>query len=235
VAATKETDLNDQWSDETDSFASKYAVRTVFGYVSLRWALDWPVIASFDELERYAKWQKCRLPTYEEVRSIYKYAESLKADDVLHVTNGEHSERNGFSNGVNHEYNPPGPRSPDHQPVQPASVTSVPVFVNLDGCNVGFKHWHPTSVTSTGNRLAGQGELGGVWEWTCTPFMRYEGFKAMEIYPGYSADFFDGKHNIVVGGSWATHPRVAGRTTFVNWYQHNYRYTWAGARLVRDM
>jgi L-histidine Nalpha-methyltransferase / hercynylcysteine S-oxide synthase len=93
VATTKETDLNDQWSDETDSFASKYAVRTVFGYVSLRWALDWPVMASFDELERYAKWQKCRLPTHEEVRSIYKYAESLKADDVLHVTNGEHSER----------------------------------------------------------------------------------------------------------------------------------------------
>lgn len=26
-------------------------------------------------------------------------------------------------------------------------------------------------------------------------------------------DFFDGKHNIVLGGSWATHPRIAGRTT----------------------
>jgi hypothetical protein len=27
------------------------------------------------------------------------------------------------------------------------------------------------------------------------------------------ADFFDGKHNIVLGGSWATHPRIAGRKT----------------------
>jgi hypothetical protein len=26
-------------------------------------------------------------------------------------------------------------------------------------------------------------------------------------------DFFDGKHNIVLGGSWATHPRIAGRKT----------------------
>lgn len=25
------------------------------------------------------------------------------------------------------------------------------------------------------------------------------------------ADFFDGKHNVVLGGSWATHPRIAGR------------------------
>lgn len=27
------------------------------------------------------------------------------------------------------------------------------------------------------------------------------------------ADFFDGKHNVVLGGSWATHPRIAGRKT----------------------
>lgn len=25
------------------------------------------------------------------------------------------------------------------------------------------------------------------------------------------ADFMDGKHNVVLGGSWATHPRIAGR------------------------
>jgi formylglycine-generating enzyme required for sulfatase activity len=67
------------------------------------------------------------------------------------------------------------------------------------------------------------------------------------------ADFFDKKHNIVLGGSWATHPRIAGRkslyvqVTFrlitdtadhnhsVNWYQRNYPYVWAGARLVRDV
>lgn len=28
---------------------------------------------------------------------------------------------------------------------------------------------------------------------------------------GNAADFFDDKHNIVLGGSWATHPRIAGR------------------------
>ena len=34
-----------------------------------------------------------------------------------------------------------------------------------------------------------------------------------------TADFFDGKHNIVLGGSWATHPRIAGRKTlWVNLY-----------------
>ncbi|KAJ3481322.1 hypothetical protein NLG97_g7848 [Lecanicillium saksenae] len=60
------------------------------------------------------------------------------------------------------------------------------------------------------------------------------GFEPMELYPAYTADFFDGKHNVVLGGSWATHPRIAGRRSFVNWYQRNYPYAWAGARLVRD-
>lgn len=65
----------------------------------------------------------------------------------------------------------------------------MPVFVDLDGCNVGFKHWHPCPVTPYGDRLAGQGGLGGVWEWTSTPMMQHDGYKVMEIYPGYSGRY----------------------------------------------
>jgi formylglycine-generating enzyme required for sulfatase activity len=111
------------------------------------------------------------------------------------------------------------------------SHADLSVFRALAGCNVGFQHWHPVPVTPNGDKLAGQGDLGGVWEWTSTPLRAHEGFKAMDIYPGYtckcaawhdilsimltrtSADFFDGKHNIIQGGSWATMPRIAGRTT----------------------
>ena len=44
----------------------------------------------------------------------------------------------------------------------------------------------------------------GAWEW----LVRYA-----DVCGSALADFFDGKHNIVLGGSWATHPRVAGRKT----------------------
>lgn len=64
------------------------------------------------------------------------------------------------------------------------------MFVELDGCNVGFKHWHPTPVIQDGNRLAGQGQLGGVWEWCSTALSPHDGFKAMEIYPGYTGKWF---------------------------------------------
>ncbi|KAB8074790.1 hypothetical protein BDV29DRAFT_173092 [Aspergillus leporis] len=223
----------------TKDFMSNFAVRTVFGPVPLELAQDWPVMASYDELAEYAEWVGCRIPTFEEARSIYMHSTRLKRASGVK----RHDEQNGHSvngdmNGLNgngySKINPSKPRMPDHQPVQYPSQGAMPVFIDLDGCNVGFKHWHPTPVIQNGDRLAGQGELGGAWEWTSTPIAPHDGFKAMEIYPGYTSDFFDGKHNVILGGSWATHPRIAGRTTFVNWYQHNYPYTWAGARLVRD-
>ncbi|GAM34851.1 sulfatase [Talaromyces pinophilus] len=198
-----------------------YAVRTVVGPVSFSWAADWPVMASYDELAGYAEWKKCRLPTFEEVKSIYKHAATLKGKISV----------NGVSNG----HATPESESATDGPVRQNGVKSESLFVDLSNANVGFKDWHPVPVTPNGDRLAGQGEMGGVWEWTSTPLSAHEGFEEMKIYPGYTADFFDGKHNIVLGGSWATHPRIAGRTSFVNWYQHNYPYAWVGARLVRDI
>ncbi|PYH43948.1 DUF323 domain protein [Aspergillus saccharolyticus JOP 1030-1] len=204
-----------------EEYLRQLAVRTVFGPVPLEYAQDWPVIASYDELAQYARSVDCRLPSFEEVKSIYAYANRVNG-----AVNG-HSEINGV-NG--HAIGVTTTKLSSQSP-----YVSQPIFVDLEKCNVGFKYWHPTPVTQHGDRLAGHGELGGVWEWTSTTLEPHEGFEAMKIYPGYTSDFFDGKHNIILGGSWATHPRIAGRTTFVNWYQRNYPYPWAGARLVRDL
>ena len=125
--------------------------------------------------------------------------------------------------------------TPPH-PAQKVEGNGTPeLFLDLAGRNVGFTHWHPQPVTGRGGQLAGQAGLGGVWEWTSSALKKHEGFEPMALYPQYTTDFFDGKHNVVLGGSWATHPRIAGRKSFVNWYQRNYPYAWVGARLVRDL
>jgi formylglycine-generating enzyme required for sulfatase activity len=41
-------------------------------------------------------------------------------------------------------------------------------------------------VSQHGNKLAGQSEMGGVWEWTSTTLDKHEGFEAMPLYPGYT-------------------------------------------------
>ena len=63
------------------------------------------------------------------------------------------------------------------------------LFIDLDGANVGFQHWHPMPVTGNGDCLAGQGEMGGVWEWTSSTLQKHEGFEPMSLYPGYTGTF----------------------------------------------
>lgn len=87
---------------------------------------------------------------------------------------------------------------------------------------------------TSSSSLLGRGNIGGVWEWTSSVLEKHDGFEPMTLYPNYTADFFDEKHNVVLGGSWATHPRIAGRKSFVNFYQRGYLYAWTGARVVRD-
>ena len=44
----------------------------------------------------------------------------------------------------------------------------------------------------------GRGSNGGVWEWTTTAFHAHEGFIPTKLFTGYSEDFFDTKHQVVV-------------------------------------
>ncbi|EJT79063.1 hypothetical protein GGTG_04152 [Gaeumannomyces tritici R3-111a-1] len=215
------------------SFTAGKAVRTVYGPVPLKFALDWPVSASYDELSGCAAWMGGRIPTFEEARSIYEHAQVLQKDAVDRELARKVPAVNGHLSNDGVEETPPsraaGPGGDEPRP------DGRGLFVDLAGANVGLQQWHPAPVTGDGARLAGQAQMGGVWEWTSSPLERHNGFEPMELYPNYTADFFDGKHNIVLGGSWATIPRIAGRKSFINWYQRNYPYVWAGARLVRDV
>ncbi|KAH7909815.1 hypothetical protein BJ138DRAFT_183280 [Hygrophoropsis aurantiaca] len=103
------------------------------------------------------------------------------------------------------------------------------------GANIGFRNWHPIPATMGGEKNAGKGHNGGVWEWTSTIFDKYEGFVSSKLYPGYSSDFFDNSHQVVIGGSYATIPRIAERRSVRNWYQRNYPYPWVSARVAYDI
>jgi formylglycine-generating enzyme required for sulfatase activity len=55
----------------------------------------------------------------------------------------------------------------------------------------------------------------------------------MPYYPGYSADFFDDRHYVLLGASWATDDRLV-RGSFRNWFQPHYPYPFAKFRCVVD-
>jgi len=100
-----------------------------------------------------------------------------------------------------------------------------------------FARWDPAPVNAfPGGRSAFglDGLLANGWEWTASPFAPFRGFAAHPSYAGYSADFFDGKHYVLKGGS----ARTAGcmlRRSFRNWFQPHYQYVYAGFRCVRGV
>ena len=101
---------------------------------------------------------------------------------------------------------------------------------------LNFERWSPAPVGShpAGASAWGVHELvGNGWEWTASRFGPLPGFRPwMSTYPGYSADFFDNWHQVVFGGSWATHPSLV-RRSFRNWYQRRYPFVFSSFRLVR--
>jgi len=101
--------------------------------------------------------------------------------------------------------------------------------------NFDFERWDPVPVGSYPEGISDFGVadlVGNGWEWTRTTFAPFPGFQPFSFYLGYSANFFDGKHFVMKGGS----PRTAAcmlRRSFRNWFQPHYPYVYAKFRCVQ--
>lgn len=101
--------------------------------------------------------------------------------------------------------------------------------------NFDFNCWDPVPVDAGDDSQseAPVQMVGNGWEWTSDAFAPFEGFEPHPLYPGYSADFFDGQHYVMKGAS----PRTASvftRPSFRNWFRSDYPYMYAGFRLLES-
>lgn len=99
-----------------------------------------------------------------------------------------------------------------------------------------FASWDPQPAGShpAGASAWGVEDLvGNGWEWTSSVFAPFPRFRAMESYPEYSVDFFDGEHFVMKGASPVT-ARCLLRPTFRNWFRGRYPYVYATFRCARD-
>jgi len=165
-------------------------------------ALDRPVYVSQAEASAYARWAGKSLPTEAEwQRAAY-----------------------GSVDGDARAY-PWGNQIPN------AEFNAEP---NKRLGNFDFQRWDPVPVNlfPEGQSAFGIHDmLGNGWEWTSTVFGPFPGFEPFPFYRGYSADFFDGKHFVMKGGSARTAACML-RPTFRNWFQAHYQYVYAGFRCV---
>jgi iron(II)-dependent oxidoreductase len=102
--------------------------------------------------------------------------------------------------------------------------------------NFDFHHWDPAPVgahPAGASAFGVQDLIGNGWEWTRTVFAPFAGFQPKSFYPGYSANFFDGQHFVMKGGSARTAACML-RRSFRNWFQPHYPNVYATFRCVED-
>ena len=102
--------------------------------------------------------------------------------------------------------------------------------------NFNFESWDagPVDAHPAGASAFGIFDLlGNGWEWTSTHFGPFPGFRAAPYYPGYSANFFDGRHFVMKGGSPQTDACML-RRSFRNWFQPRYSYVYTTFRCVEE-
>jgi gamma-glutamyl hercynylcysteine S-oxide synthase len=102
--------------------------------------------------------------------------------------------------------------------------------------NLGQRHLAPAPVGAYPKGASPLGVhqlIGDVWEWTSSHFTGYPGFTAFP-YDEYSSVFFNGRYQVLRGGSFGT-DAVACRGTFRNWDFPIRRQIFAGFRCARDV
>ena len=74
--------------------------------------------------------------------------------------------------------------------------------------------------------------VGNVWQWTCRAIYPYDGFEVHPIYDDFSVPTYDGKHNLIKGGSWASCGNVASTQSRYAFRRHFFQHV--GFRYVQS-
>ncbi len=74
--------------------------------------------------------------------------------------------------------------------------------------------------------------IGNIWQWSRTPMYPFDGFKVHPIYDDFTVPTFDGKHNLIHGGSWISCGNLATQKSRYGFRRHFYQH--AGFRYIQS-
>ncbi|MDB9466681.1 5-histidylcysteine sulfoxide synthase [Dolichospermum circinale] len=99
--------------------------------------------------------------------------------------------------------------------------------------NLQFISPTPVGMFSENNQSGISDLRGNVWEWLSSRFYPLPGFQTHDLYPDQSAPFFDNKHFMMLGGSWATNGTMA-LACYRNWFRPFF-YQHVGFRIAESL
>ncbi|XP_077861879.1 uncharacterized protein LOC100373045 [Saccoglossus kowalevskii] len=113
-------------------------------------------------------------------------------------------------------------------------VESDIIFRDDINCNINLMYGSSTPVNMyPANELGFHDITGNVWEWMADHLNGFPGTETSFLYDDFSAPLHDGKHNMMLGGSWITNGTTASKYCRTGYRRHFFQH--AGFRLARSV
>ncbi len=111
-------------------------------------------------------------------------------------------------------------------------VPDEPEWGEKAPANIGLEHF--ASACGVGRFRHGDFHdvVGNLWQWTETPIYPFEGFEVHPAYDDFTTPTFDGKHNLIKGGSFASTGNEALASARYAFRRHFFQH--AGFRYVES-
>jgi len=168
------------WQQVGPAGSHEYNLRTIFEQINMPW--DWPVDATYYEAKAFCHWktEKDGSPTSKPYRLLTEAEHHV----IRHKDNNLESAR----------------KDVNADKVMVTSGEDFPAGSHGANLNLAFSSQSPVDHFAP-SHSGHKDTTGNNWEWTEDHFNPLPGFEVHHIYDDFSAPCFDGKHSIIVGGS----------------------------------
>jgi len=109
-------------------------------------------------------------------------------------------------------------------------ASELPINGNL----LEQERFHPTPLSTPNSTALPRQMFGDLWEWTCSPYSSFPGYRAANGALGEYNGKFMCNQIVLRGGSCAT-PRSHIRPTYRNFYPPDARWPFTGIRLTKEL
>lgn len=189
------------WVEKGPSGLRDYAIRTLFE--EIEWAPDWPVCVNYHEAKAYAAWRS-----------------ELEGRSYRLPTEAEHALlRRGAG--------APAPEAGNDAPMALSSAG----FKGERDANACLAFGSEVSVLwARPGPLGPNDAAGNLWDWCEDDFHSLDGFEAHPFYDDFSSPCFDGRHAMILGGSFMS--TGAEASAFARFHFRRHFHQHAGFRLI---
>ncbi|BBG66399.1 glutamate synthase [NADPH] large chain [Hydrogenimonas sp.] len=111
-------------------------------------------------------------------------------------------------------------------------IADQPEWDEKAPANIGLEHYASSSPVTMFRHGDFYDIIGNVWQWTQTPIYPFEGFEVHPIYDDFTTPTYDGRHNLIKGGSFISTGDEALKSARFAFRRHFFQH--AGFRYVRS-